>query len=322
MRRFSTLTCAVAIALGASGFSPAAGAAPGPALRASSAQVAEALHCPTTLVGKRDPVLFVGGITQRGGEAWSWNYGAALPGRGHDVCWIDLPEFSTADNQLGGEYVVGAIRTLAKRTGRAVDVVTLSQGAVNVRWALAWWPDVPSLVDDAVLLAGTNHGTNLADVLCTPRCVGAFWQLRPGSNFIAALNSVDPTPGSVDVTNVYSTTDNEVYLVGGSPDPWTAAVALDGAANIRIQDVCPGRFVEHVQHSYDAAVFSLVLDALEHDGPADPRRVGSAACLEFAMPGVDPAKGPVETLGAFARFADRANRAQTTAEPALEAYAR
>src|SRR6185312_11696803 len=40
-------------------------------------------------------------------------------------------------------------------------------------------------------------------------------------------------------------------------------------ANILVQDLCPGRFADHLSLAFDGAVYGLVLDALDHRGPAD-----------------------------------------------------
>jgi triacylglycerol lipase len=295
----------------------------GPPLQVPPARLRAALHCPDRLSGERDPVLFVHGLSLTGASAWSWNYGAVLPEQGYDVCLLDLPGFATVDIQVSTEYVVDAIRSMARRSGRHVDVVTFSQGALEARWALTWWPDLRHSVDDLVLLAGgPNHGTTPAGLLCSVRCVAALWQSRPGSAFIHALGAGDPTPGSVSYTNVYSGTDELVFLAGGAPDPWTAAAAIDGAENVRVQDLCPGRPVEHVQHTYDAEVHALVLDALEHPGPADPARVGSAACTQVTMPGVEPTEAAARTAEIAAGLVQRTTANQVGGEPALAGYAR
>ncbi|MGB1581107.1 MAG: lipase, partial [Nevskiales bacterium] len=65
-----------------------------------------------------------------------------------------------------------------------------SQGALMPRWALKWWPSARDLVQDFVLQAGPNHGTDVAganplfDVLNgltgTP---AAFFQMGSDSAF-------------------------------------------------------------------------------------------------------------------------------------------
>lgn len=292
----------------------------GPPLRVPVDRLRAALHCPDRFAGTHEPVLFVHGLSQTGASAWSWNYGKVLPGQGYDVCLIDLPEFATTDIQVSTEFVVQAIRDLTKRSAK-INVVTFSQGALEARWALAWWPDLQRKVADAIFLAGPYLGSTAADVLCAPRCVAAAWQSRPGSAFIKALNAGDATPGSVSYTNVYSGTDEIVFVAGGAPDPWTAASAIDGARNIRVQDVCPGRPVEHVQLTYDAEVHAIVLDALAHPGPADPARVGGGACTQVSMPGVEPADAVSHSAEVFVGFAERTNLNQVDAEPAVAVYA-
>jgi hypothetical protein len=64
--------------------------------------------------------------------------------------------------------------------------------------------------------------------------------------------------------------------------------ALSGATNILIQDICPGRIVEHAAFAADAVAFALVMDAFTHSGPADPARINRAVCSQTSFAGVDP----------------------------------
>ena len=48
---------------------------------------------------------------------------------------------------------------MARKSGRDVAAIGLSQGGLNVRWALRWWPDVRRLVSDAVLFVTPNNGS-------------------------------------------------------------------------------------------------------------------------------------------------------------------
>jgi len=120
---------------------------------------------------------------------------------------------------------VYAIRTIAERSQRMVQVIGHSEGPLPVRWAIKWWADVGPLVDDLISIAGPYHG----------------WL------------GTDETPG-VSYTSVYAVTDELVQ-------PYSTA-ELDGGANIKVQDVCPGRVNEHYEMVYDAAVYGVVLDAL------------------------------------------------------------
>src|SRR5581483_3443642 len=113
---------------------------------------------------------------------------------------------------------------------------------------------------------------------------------------LKALNAGDETPGDIAYISVYSRTDQFVWRTDGAKEPWTESAKLDGASNIAIQDVCPGRYVEHIQATYDAAVFAVIMDALTHDGGADAGRVDRSVCAQAAMPGVDMGKAMAETL--------------------------
>ena len=42
--------------------------------------------------------------------------------------------------------------------------------------------------------------------------------------------------------------------------------ALDGARNILIQDVCPGRTTTHIGTAVDSVSFAAFVDGIEHDG--------------------------------------------------------
>jgi pimeloyl-ACP methyl ester carboxylesterase len=257
-----------------------ASAADGPALTVSEEKLAASLSCPAQFEAWRDPVLLVHGTATNSRDSWSQNYLRVLPGHGFSVCTVDLPDRSLSDIQVASEYVVHAIRVMAAASGRQVAVIGHSQGTLEMRWALRWWPDVRPLVSDAISLAGPHHGASGADQVClTGSCAPAVHQMRPPARFLAALNHGDETPGDVDYTSVFSSNDELVQ------PPGTAV--LDGAVDVLVQDLCPGRSVHHGAFLYDAAVFALAFDALTPPGPADPARFDPATCHQLWMPGVD-----------------------------------
>jgi hypothetical protein len=245
-------------------------------------------------------------------ENWDWNYASALPKQGYDVCTVRLPDRANADIQLSAEYVVHAVRRMAAATGRHVDILGHSQGGLEPRWAVKWWPDVQALVDDVVMLATPNHGTAVAGIAavfgqCTPSC----WQMMTTSRFIAALNRDDETPGAVSYTSVYGITDELVQPATTAP--------VDGGANFALSDVCPGRPEEHLSIAADAVAYALVIDAFTHPGPASAARFDPATCTHAAMPGFDPLafvlllqNDPAPPTGF---------PAMSTAEPPLKPYA-
>jgi pimeloyl-ACP methyl ester carboxylesterase len=268
----------------------------GPRLQTASETMASALKCPATFAGKHNPVLFVHGTTLTAESNWAWNYGKTLPGLGYDVCLVDLPDRARADMQMSTEYVVHAIRFMAQQAQRKVDVVGFSQGPLEPRWAIKFWPDIRSMVGDLVAMSGVGHGFTETEVLCSSECIAPFWQMKPGSRFLKALNAGDQTPAEISYTSVYSRTDQFVWYANGPSDPFTQSARLEGASNIAIQDICPGRPVEHVQAIYDAAMYAVVMDALTNDGPADAGRIDRAVCAQAAMPGVDMGEAMAKTV--------------------------
>jgi triacylglycerol lipase len=258
---------------------PAAADAVGPKLSASPKKLRHSLTCNGNLRhAKSTPVLLVHGTFADSKINWSWNYKKTLPKQGRPACTVDLPDLSSGDIQPTSEYVVYAIRAMARRSGGRISVIGLSQGGLNIRWALRWWPDLRRLVDDAVLFVTPNHGALFTNNVCTAPgvCAAALYQMRSDSAFLAALNRGRDTVPGVDYTEI-ATSDDTVFVT-------PAEAHLDGARNIVIQDICPGHEVDHVGTAYDGPTYTLAMDALEHPGPARPKRVGAAACKRDTMP--------------------------------------
>ena len=107
-----------------------------------------------------------------------------------------------------------------------------------------------------------------------------------------------------------------------APSPTSALRSASNVANIAIQDLCPGRPVHHVGLLADAVAFAIVIDALDHKGPADPSRLSASICAQALMPGVSPADvvaGNLTVYGdAVIAFSQHSG---TPAEPPLASYA-
>lgn len=260
----------------------ASAAARGPALRAPTASLEKSLTCAGTLAGAtRDPVLLVHGTFADAKINWSWNYFEYLPGRGQPACMVDLPRRAAGDIQFATEYVVHAIRKMARASGRRVAVIGHSQGGLEARWAVRWWPDVRALVSDVISFGTPQHGTQFSDSHCgrPNSCAAALYQMRSDSKFLRALNRGRETPRGVAFTAIWSSFDQFVT-------PPREAARLRGASNVGIQQVCPGRFVDHNGQAFDAVSFAIAIDALDHDGPAQLGRVDHSFCAQDTMPGV------------------------------------
>lgn len=298
MVRVTTLVLAMVLAVVLGGASRARGAQqtlPGPVLETPAYQLAAALSCwlPDSFDmaqgDQEDPVLLVHGT---GGDShvWTWNYLPALNAAGHRVCIVDLPTNSMGDIQTTSEFVVYAIRAMNEASKRKVAVIGHSQGGLQPRWALRWWPDIREKVSDYISLASTQHGTDVIDagMLCARGCAPSIWQQRPGSRLLAALNEGAEAWGPADYTAIYSASDTTVV-------PATTAARLntsDGArvSNVLLQEICPENTASHNGMLIDGLVFAVVMDALTHDGPADPSRIDASACTQPVVPGLDPAR--------------------------------
>jgi triacylglycerol lipase len=256
--------------------------------------------------GRSEPVVLVHGTAVTRAQNWRWGYWPALHAAGWEVCWVALPRAALGDIQIAAEYVARAAELVAARSGERVDVIGHSQGGVVARWAGKFFA-ARAVVDDIVMFAAPNHGTLAAEqAIAARKCFAACWQLRPGSRFLGALNADDETPGAISHTSIYTANDEFVRPV--------ESAELTGASNILVQEVCPGRPVEHLLMAGDAVTWELALDALTHKGGANPARISRLACLKLALPGA--------TLDWPGRGADTADGSFVHSEPPLRPYAR
>lgn len=286
----------------------------GPPLSIDPAAAEAAIGFPADAHGRG--VLLIHGTDSSTRESWTTNVAPALTAAGYSVFTIDLPNRAVIDIQVSTEYVVYAIRRIYALTGRPMALVGHSQGGLEARWALRWWPDTRAMVDDVVSLATPQHGTFVAGLDCAVPCNPAIWQMKTKARFIAALNADDETPGPSAYTSIYSATDELVQ-----PQLPRSTSALAGASNVMVQTVCPGRPVTHVAMLHDPVVFALVLDALEHPGPANPARVGPRTCARLTIPGVTPRDALDPEILYWAGFARPSQGLETDSEPPVRDYA-
>ncbi|RBY76912.1 lipase [Blastococcus sp. TF02-09] len=295
---------------------------PGPALSVPKAQLNAALSCNGPLTGlTKDPVLLVPGTTVTPEPNFSWNYERAFTAMGIRWCAVTLPFDATGDIQVAAEYVVHSLRTMNRKSGREVDVVGWSQGGMVPRWALRFWPDTRTTVDDVVGLSPSNHGTVLSDVTCGD-CNPAFHQQASQSQFLRALNSGAETFAGIDYTVAYTRLD-EVVVPNAGPTPSSALRTGQGRiANIALQDVCPTNTAEHFAiGSFDAVGFAIVADALAHPGPAVRTRIPVTTCAQLYQPGVNPATFATDFAGLVTYAGNPAGNApDVPEEPPLKPY--
>ncbi|WP_432167067.1 esterase/lipase family protein [Streptomyces sp. bgisy031] len=292
-----------------------ASAGTGPALGTSKADLAAALHCPSSFTHTdRSPVLLVHGMSSTFDESWSWNMAPALRADGYDVCGVDLPNRAMSDIQISAEYVVNAVRTMQAATGNKVDVISHSEGTATSRWAAKWWPDVQGDIDDLITLASPTHGIGYGNLYCIVNCAPSVSQVAIGAKFVDALNRDDETPGAISYTNVYSLSDEAIVPATTNP--------MSGADNVLLQGVCPGRVVTHGGLLYDSVSYQLVLDALSHPGGADPSRLPIGKCFGVYLPGVTDGEVTTHSASMAATLTDQVlNYPHVVSEPPLKAYA-
>jgi pimeloyl-ACP methyl ester carboxylesterase len=307
------LAGALLLLLGAAAYPPPPS---GPALRTDPSALANSVTCPDGLAHRSKPVvLLVHGTATTAEETWPLGLGTSLPLAGFDWCMVQLPDRALGDIQDSNEYVVAAVRRLARLTRRRVDLVGHSQGGLQTRWAIRWWPDLRKIVEDDVTFAGSNQGVASAAGTCAlGSCFPSAWQQRTGSALEAALNR-RRMPAGPAYTALHSATDELVQPASSG--------TFAGASNILIQDQCPGRYVGHVQAVFDAVYIADALDALRHRGPVSAARAGSAPCSQVYGPGIDPAQASAAIATLYANAAAAvARHPQIRAEPPLRAYAR
>jgi triacylglycerol lipase len=321
IRRIFLLTGCLALIAAASPAVAGAKSEPGPPLTASVSALQQALSCSGSLAGaERDPVLLVHGTFADSQINWSWNYKLALPARGEPTCTVDLPDKSAGDIQASTEYVVYAIRAMAGASGRDVAVIGHSQGGLEARWALRWWPDLRHLVSDVIMLGTPNQGSAFPDAICTQPffCAASLYQMQTGSAFLTALNDGRDTVGQVPETSI-GTTDDHIFVL-------PAQTVVDGksklTANVNVQDLCPGHQVDHLGLAFDGPTYAIAIDALDHHGPADLGRVDSGVCQTDTMPGVSRADAEARVLAYQVTLAQILGPSGPKAqgEPALACY--
>ena len=246
--------------------------------------LARALECGSGVDGAtRTPVVLVHGTGSTPEESFAFGYQEALPKLGIPVCTVRLPERGTVDQQRSIQYVVFAIREVNRRAGRRVSLLGHSQGALLATFAPQFYADLVPLIDDVVGLAGPYQGTQTANNDCADgMCSATSWQFRMGSNLNRAFMS-GGRPAGISFTAVATQFDQ---LVTPAPD----AARLDGATNIVIQDICPGRTVDHFAIVGDAVGYAIALDAFTNAGTADAARVDRASCAQTFPPGADGAR--------------------------------
>ncbi len=293
---------------------PAGASASGPKLTVPKADLEAAFNCPIDPTDATEtPIMFVTGTGATGDQGYLIGQGA-FEAYGHPVCYMNFPDFTTADIQVSVEYLVYGLRREFKMAGREVAVIGISQGGLLPRFALTYWPDLRNKVSDVVAAAGTQHGTNLGNCSAASPCTPAGWQQKQGSKLLDAINAQpDETPGDVSYTTVRSLADETVQPQGGK----RPTSSLDGASNILIQDVCPGRETTHIGTAVDSVTFAAFVDAVAHDakekkGAAKVSRFPDNVCDHPYADGLDETQTSVFLAASDTLVGDQGSQSPKT----------
>ena len=221
-----------------------------PKLTTPPGKLAAALHCAGDLRrGRTEPVLLIHGTAATGREAWVApnDFASILRARFEALQPVTstCPTTPSATSEPARSTSSPRSRSMSARAHRPIGIYAHSQGGLLMRWTLTYWPSLRRQVVDAVSASGSHHGANggrLASVLialCSGSgCPPAFWQQMLDAHLLAALNNGrDETPGPTRWTTIRTVNDDIVQPVEGA--------ALEGATNVLIQAVCPGRYANH-----------------------------------------------------------------------------
>lgn len=284
-KRIACLAACIGLLTCASAAVALSGASRGPAITVPLSKLKTAVSCRGDLAhAKKDPVLLIPGTFAWGKINWGWNYQKLLPKLGYPACTVTFPSHGGGDIQYATEYAVSAIRMMAHRSGRGVVLIGHSQGGLEARWALRWWPDLRSKVAAVITLAAPNGGALYPNQHCTApnSCAASLYQMMTSSKFLTTLNKGTTLTWGIPWTTVGTTSDTVFVL---PPE-----ARLRGAQNVTVQDLCPDHQVQHVGLAYDGPASAIVLDALEHGGHLKMSRIDRSVCNTPLMPGVTQAE--------------------------------
>ncbi len=198
---------------------------------------------PAAAATRHRPVVFVHGYAS---DATTWT---TMKNRFRNAGYTDAELVAwqydyRRSNTLTAQDLARVVDSVRARTGWAkVDIVTHSMGGLSSRYYLKNLGGTAK-VDDWVSLGGPNHGTTAAWFCGYTSCL----EMRPGSNFLTALNSRDETPGAVAYATWWSPCDNVI-----NPD---SSVPVAGGVNTKT--AC----VSHSALREDSTVFRQVKAAV------------------------------------------------------------
>lgn len=208
------------------------------ALTATTGCAADTTAPPVTPV-THDPILFVHGY---GRTSADWNF---MITQFKVAGWTDAElytiDYGVLQSNVGiADEVKAKVDGILAATARTrVDIVAHSMGSLSTRYYIRNLGG-DGKVDAWVSLGGPNHGTSTANDCGFSPCL----EMRPGSSFLAALNTGDETPGTVRYATWWTSADQTVLP--------TSSVILNGATNTQTAAI------GHLDLVSDLAIFTQV----------------------------------------------------------------
>ena len=211
------------------------------------------------------PVLLVPGY---GGNVNSLEpLATALRSAGRTAMVVTPPGDGTGDLLAQATHLGDVAERAVQDSGAtSVDVIGFSAGGVVAR---LWVRDEGGdrLARRVLTLGSPHHGTTQAALGAelTGGCPPACEQLVPDSDVLRRLNAGDETPDGPLWATIRSTSDQVVTPVDSA--------ALEGAVNIRIQDVCSTSTAAHGDLPHDPVVLAALGSVLGVEPPRSPSDV-------------------------------------------------
>ena len=201
--------------------------------------------------GEPLPVVLVHGY---GGSSGSMSaIEERLRTEGRQVVSVELPEGGVGDIAASARVVQEAVTATGSQT---VDLIGFSMGGLVVRTYISELGGA-TRARYVVTLASPHHGTSVAGFAAftdPDACTGACAQMAPDSTFLSELNESDETPEGPAFVTVWTDQDETVT----PPE----SAELDGALNIKIQEVCPNSSIGHGEVVTDPAVLGIIVETL------------------------------------------------------------
>jgi triacylglycerol lipase len=194
---------------------------------------------------------------------------AALRNAGREAVVFQPTENEQGDLRVQAKRLAAlAEKTAEDSDAGSVDVIGYSAGGVIARLFVRDY-DGARVVRRVLTLGSPHHGAEVAASAgeLAGGCPEACEQMAPDSDLLRHLDAGDETPAGPRWATIRSDDDQTV-----TP---TDSAMLEGALNLRIQDLCPGSTTGHGQLPGDPVTLAAVTSTM---GPGRPRVPTDVSC--------------------------------------------